>query len=1358
MQHSNEYNAGDLMLESASSNDLQTIENAITNFKQYIKRNLVDLNLSLSYVNFLIETYDTRELSILSFGTLCHLIKRISIQDHTVLTQIYNPIIPFLLNRLKDNKDSIRLTALKSLRTCLRSSPKNIDLIIHYLITDGLFNNDLQIQISTLDIIYEIIEPSSKFIFSFKPLLSSLVKLLKSSNFTISSKSNDLIKLYFTEVNPNNNTAKSDLLNDLITFNISTNIITNLLKSIDLSLYKKYYNIINHESQELIDPSFIQNKLNYILDQTPNWNIDDSSLISIEIDDVLTFESLLNEFEISFDGKETEKNWKNRQLLIIKLRQILRGKSFLLHIDIFINFLKGIKDSIPKGMMSLRTTLSNNSCQLCKELAIYAGSLLDFTIIEPLLLILLKLTSARKIMQHQNANVAIIALLLYTNLNPKVFIILNQTIQEKNIQPRVYIGNWIELICLKYYDPNNSDNNQFLFESIDNILFRGLSDPIPQVKEAMRKAFWTLCEFEPSYEDKIMKRLDYGTVKALERSKSVFINSNDNILKSNFRSSNSKDSFKSIQVKESTPPFIIKQREKENIQVPFESARKSNRSESLDENKLLQKNMNKQPLQQLNQQPQQQQQQQSQSHQSQQRQTLRHHTTPIITKEIEMINNEDSIDDFTGRIKRENIIYEEITSESKIIQDEGFKKLLNENDSSLTIKFHGALNNLTIINSEVFEIIFLTGNENYFSKISTYISTENILRLFCLYLIKSEDYKRIDFIINNLSLEDLCLSIINILNFATDASKVDNINLSFQYIKNKFNIINSILKIFNRLIILKKDIIKSYLLSSIFECLITSFGIINDDLTKEKLVVTFCLCLQEYNDLFRRSIKEINNSILRNDICNALNIIEDGDEDINLNDVVDVSKFSPIKINKDEFDENIDEMTKVVPKIRKHNDEDDYMDGGNDDGDHDVKSENGEFNDIANNNSESKIVNDFTMIFPKRKTNDLFEYENVKLKLDGEKSVGVDELISEIENEENDDESKNELEQINSNTNDIDSNTNHIDSDINDINLDTNNIHLETKYDKVLEDEVEVEVEDEVEDDEDDEDEKENENNISIITHEKDADDVLSIEKTFGEDISMIGKEPPIQEDNDYSMLEKDKSILSDSTPDINQLTIDEGKDIGGYLSLIINELIEYKEVDNIEGENKFIWILQNTDSLDHDKIFNEMIEQMNSEYKIEVLAVIRFFYEIWPDKINGSIISKLNEIIEDSTDELFLCIFEIVELLNIKILVGINKIHQFKLRMQEVILKSILDKMRNNQVDCEDIFMIERIINRGCDNEDSFIRMNSYLIYKEMYRMFIEKICDSKGIELVDEVIVDSMKDEIKRFCGHDMKYDNLI
>jgi hypothetical protein len=1250
------------MLRSIRSGDINASEQTIMAFKQYIKRNLVDLNQVSQYSHSLISVFHVHALSILSFGTLCHLIKRVSIQDPFTLRNIYDPIIPFLLERLSDDKESIRLTSMKSIKTCIESSPNGeIDPIIHYLICDGLKGeNILQLRLSILDLLYQIIESSANFSFSFKFILDNIVQLLNTSNQLIVEKVSQILILYFRRINPTNNLAKSDLLNSLILNDIHSNVVYPLLNSIDKNLLEKYQSnfslvSMNDTKNEPISIQKSQKQLEDLLDKIPNWNIDDSSIKPININQNGFFhESLLNDFLLHFDGKETEKNWKYRQTLIIKIRQILRG-DFLSNLSSFAEFIRAIKEPLCKGMLSLRTTLSNHSCQLCKELAIFAGSDLDFTFFEFLLSSLLKLTSARKIIQHQNSNVAIIAILLNTNVNTRIFNLLLTTIQDKNIQPRVYSGNWIQLLLLKHFT-SDTEHFYYLVESIEPIIIKGLTDPIPLVKDAMRNAFWTLCELDPSYESKIMKQLDVSTVKALERSKK---------------------SISLLPIKRAPINGLIKEKgnlmevqdEAEILKLRYEPIRKTQRSESVEVKSLTTEKK---------------------------KMATRYHTistpdeilsiSPAITSTI--INNKpvvaDEFDDFTGRLKRENIIYDEITSASKQLQQDGFNKLLKENDSSLTIKFHNALNTLTILNPLLFYILFQEGNELFFKKISNYISTENTVRLFCLYLIESKNYQRIEFIINELSLEDLCLSIINILNFAIDTSKIDNINLSIQFIKNRFNLIDSVLKIFYKLIEIKKNIIKSYLLSSIFECLNLSFSIVGEDeSTKNEYLKIFKLCLNKYNDLFLRSIDDINDSTIKKRLYTVLNIQQNLDNDINdnndndndndmsiSNDLEFGKLLSPIKVQNEEIDENVDQMTRIIPKIKN----------------------NENINNILNNGElfkQHEFVSDMTMIIPKSKGNGLFDFDNIELRYDGSDSeMSIKGLEEQGCDDENDD----------SNENDI------------------------IPRDEFIEEGTDVSMID-----------KKNELEIPMLKEES------------------FGKDEEIEH-------EVENILHSDSTPDINLLKIEEkgesmgsieselSKEINGYLGLVLNEFPEECEINDvfqIQNVNELSYIFNHSEEFNDETIYESMKNLLqNNKLCVESIAILKYFAIF---KIE--VVDFINEYLIE-VNELFFGFREYMNSFIMKDLLTI-KLEKYNTRIQEILLGSIRNKLQERDFDGEDIFIIEIIIKLNINNdEESYLRMLSFQICKELFEIHKNGYIDKNGIELVDQIIIDNFNEKVLNYC----------
>lgn len=1364
-------NYGNKMLQAIRSGDVDWCQEAITDFKQFIKRNLVDLSYVPAYVTSLISAYNVRSLSILSFSTLCHLIKRVSIQEPSILVSVYDPVLPFLIQTLNETKDSIRLTAIKSLKIFIECAPNGeIDLIIEYLLKYGInvdFYDHQLMQISVLNIFYQIIESSNSFTFSFKLILESIVKLLNTDNNEILSKCNEILSLYFKVINPTNNSAKTDLLNALMNYKISSNTAATILQDIDQNLYNRYLEMVNPSSQIIQTETSEKNhneQLNDILTKIPNWDIEE---ISPSDDTALRYETLYSEFELHFDDKETEKNWKYRQSLIIKLRQILRGEDLLIDIDNFVILLKNVKECIVKGMMSLRTTLCNNTCQLCKELGIYVGGYLDSSLVEYLLINLLKLTSSRKIIQHQNSNVGIISLLLYTNINNKIFPLLTSTSHDKNIQPRVYTGNWIQLLLLKYYNPNDMTQFHYFVESVEGIIVRGLSDPIPLVKDAMRKTFWTLCDLDSSYQLKITRKLDVLTIRGLSKARGIFDNTNTTripikqLIKARLSSDSSNPVIKNNRISnryennENDHDLAFK-----NV---HESSRKNTRSESLEIKRTTDKkpklsvrsftadNINN-----------------NSARQETSALSINSNEPEIENENMSNENKEDDFDDFTGRLKRDNIIYEEITSSSKEQQRDGFNKILKSNESTIAVKFHSALNQLSIINSEVFNIIFLPGNENFFKKVSNYVSTENIVRVFCLYLTTSRDYQRIEFIVNELSLEDLCLSLVNIISLAISSTTTNNVILSIQFKRNRNSIIDSILKIFKNLIIIKRGLIKSYLLTSIFDSLFTSFQIIDnnnnknrediDDELKKEYIEIFKFCLTEFKDTFMNSLLELN------DDSNKRRIFE----------ILGLSIDLPV--------ENREQEDTVMTG----------MDGTND-----SIIANRSVVDKTDDNKENEQIE---QIEQKQQNDSMFDFNNLEDKRQfGEMSIGIEEDVDEGEVVIHEENKENEPPIINiSKQNDKE--TEDIIEEGSDILMHNESVSLNGSLmlnDSSKDSEMEVNnaimndaATDFVEDRNDqlkiNSDSTPDMDTLSIhefSDHKQEKVEDLIVEEAKVEEVNdSINDESKVEEsrveetpevsaenlkdENTENLIIED--VKQEDAQNLNNMPVHEYPAIDGFLGIIINDLLFDVESRNEEikqsvvidlndikfdSTNDFSVLLYNLWRYESRNVYDVMMELLEKKiFIIESLAVIKYINIVLDINNLLSVSHNILECAEEiEKHDIITSVYEIIKTTELKKLISIDKMKKLNYSLQEVILKCIYEKMEHEieNIDGEDIFMIERIIKRCIDEEHHRgIKMYSYFICKKIYEIHYKGIVDQRGIELVDGYTISNMKEKVLRYC----------
>ena len=97
----------------------------------------------------------------------------------------------------------------------------------------------------------------------------------------------------------------------------------------------------------------------------------DSSIKAIHIQDSHSLFSTFDIFAPSFEGKETESNWKIREKNIIQMRSIIRGNAPQDFLSELIQCLQNSNIGICKATSSLRTTLSSNGCQFLKRMCHY---------------------------------------------------------------------------------------------------------------------------------------------------------------------------------------------------------------------------------------------------------------------------------------------------------------------------------------------------------------------------------------------------------------------------------------------------------------------------------------------------------------------------------------------------------------------------------------------------------------------------------------------------------------------------------------------------------------------------------------------------------------------------------------------------------------------------------------------------------------------------------------------------------------------------------------------------------------------------------------------------------------------------
>lgn len=498
--------------------------------KAHIKREFVDLTEVPRYFESLKAANKSNDfkLSSIAFSTICHLIKRVGMQDPHMLRGVSKIILPILVNRLLDQKPNFRSQAKSSLETFWLATPSIVE---NYLKDSALIHSNQHIRSESIIFISDLIDLSKSF--NFHQFLPNLVNLLRDDSIEVLKNTEVLLIKYYTL----NKSKTQDLVHEFKVQKIDSKTATKVLKEVDLVAANQYASetrSTDTSSRSTID-SFnnlarfkgtkpaVTNKtkgkllttnkeLANILEKITTAKLDESiqpKVISSAQDLSREVESLLP----PFNGKETEFNWGNREKNINKFRSIIAGNSEK-YPDALLQSVRALSEGISKSVCSLRTTLSSSGCHLIKELAAYLGKHLD-PVSEQMFHPLASMTSATKKITSMNAFGSLCVLLVNTSYSNRIFNQCFTLYQDKNIQPRLYSSTFLQIFILKH----GAKLDQQSLETIQKWASKGVSDPNITVRESMRTTFWILYRRFPHIASTIFSKQDMNVKKALERSK-----------------------------------------------------------------------------------------------------------------------------------------------------------------------------------------------------------------------------------------------------------------------------------------------------------------------------------------------------------------------------------------------------------------------------------------------------------------------------------------------------------------------------------------------------------------------------------------------------------------------------------------------------------------------------------------------------------------------------------------------------------------------------------------------------------------------------------------------------------------------
>ncbi|KAI5951954.1 STU1 [Candida jiufengensis] len=541
------------MINSDSAKDLldtfnsDTISNNakfehIQSLKTHIKKDSIDLLKVPIYLQIImkgLELNDSRITSV-SFNSLSYLIKRISVQDKSgkILKDQSFLILPILINKLGSSNTSV---AKKALEDYWLSSPNEVEKALNEI---SFNTNNKQLIIESIRWIIQIVKDISKK-FNIAYFIPDIIRSLSniSNDKELIDTVNSLMDIFVQ--NSNDTDAANHIQDQFDLFNIPHNgvsitlprsksnsaaststinqsISSNFGKSngsfTKPSAVEEFPKIRENKSQE-VQP--FEAKLSELL--LKNKYELESSIGSKEILNATELYNIFDSYINHFEGKETESNWKLREKDIVEVRGIIRGSASIKFISDLISCLKNFAVPLCKGASSLRTTLCTHSCQLIKECAIIFEVEFD-ACAELIFPTLMKQCLSTKNITSSNANMAVAA--FYANLpyNQRLLNKISSSMAERNHQPRLFSTLWLQILLLRY-SLDNSFFGHHLPHVIDisnKLLIKLLKDANPNVRQMAKDYYWCYSQILPEESEKLVKRLDSSTVKALERSQREF--------------------------------------------------------------------------------------------------------------------------------------------------------------------------------------------------------------------------------------------------------------------------------------------------------------------------------------------------------------------------------------------------------------------------------------------------------------------------------------------------------------------------------------------------------------------------------------------------------------------------------------------------------------------------------------------------------------------------------------------------------------------------------------------------------------------------------------------------------------------
>ncbi|KAK9477967.1 clasp N terminal-domain-containing protein [Lipomyces japonicus] len=539
--------------------DLDALVSFLSYLRHEFKHQAVEPKSIEIYFTYLIKGsfHSTLKVSQYSFACLCHLVKRIYYQDQPKLRRYANDVVPVLIEKLAE-PSKVHDIARKALTDYWRATSLDVERCIRKA---GFLNEHDLVREQTLRFLCSLQATETKFV--FRTLLFDIVSALRDSSERVQHACKECIIELHRSASPQ---ALVDLQAELKSQDISVDIVKVVLRELGVkdteivdpvqAIITKQESIVQAASSPLAPAPTHQRRTPLavlpvkhvdenrnalattpltMITMTTNIitaptelspsagaflkKLEGSLMEDMTAADVASsrdLELLMENMIPSFEGKETESNWAQRQDNIIKLRKLVRGNGPVEFSIVFITWLRNLNDGIGKAISSLRTTLSTHGCKLVLDLATVVKTGID-PFVDGFFQPLLKLSSSTKKIAGNNSNVAISVLLAHTSLQPRVVHHVAAACKDKNAQTRLFAAGWLQLVMIAHRSQRSVFEGLNCVEAFESSIKICLADANPKVRETIRLTFWDFHNLWPQRANLLMGKLDVMVKKQLDK-------------------------------------------------------------------------------------------------------------------------------------------------------------------------------------------------------------------------------------------------------------------------------------------------------------------------------------------------------------------------------------------------------------------------------------------------------------------------------------------------------------------------------------------------------------------------------------------------------------------------------------------------------------------------------------------------------------------------------------------------------------------------------------------------------------------------------------------------------------------------